>query len=145
MHPEELCSQCRELASNEPEPSESSWQDAPPPMSEELFMAIRQQLNKRCEEVLVRKGADYSHSKETGDKLGNFRRIAKSLGLPARTVWCIYFLKHVDALIRWVKTGAVESEPMDGRFIDLRNYVDLGYGIWLAEDNLPLEQREPGS
>lgn len=45
MHPEELCSQCRELASSEPEPSETSWQ--------EKFLQLRGKLFRELDETLL--------------------------------------------------------------------------------------------
>jgi hypothetical protein len=110
--------------------SPPSSTEARPPLTLDAFWRLRGELDNLCVEILNSKGADYARDKELGDKLGNFRRIAAQTGIEPRQVWLIYFLKHVDALAHWAMTGGVESEALEGRFADARNYIDLGYAIW---------------
>ena len=116
----------RESERPEPEPSPGSWQDAPP-LTLATFDFLRRQLDERAKEVLDTKGADYAWK---GDKLSNFREIAMLLGVHPMLVWAVYFMKPVIPLLKMAATGQVESEPVEERFVDARNYVDLGYGIW---------------
>jgi hypothetical protein len=110
--------------------SPASSTEARPPLTLDAFWRLRGELDNLCVEILNSKGVDIARHKELGDRLGNFRRIALLLGVEPREVWVTYFLKHVDVLIRWATTGGVESEPLEGRFADARNYIDLGYAIW---------------
>jgi hypothetical protein len=43
-------------------------------------------------------------------------------------VWSIYFLKHVFSILAYLGQKS-ESEPIMGRFVDARNYLDLGWGL----------------
>jgi hypothetical protein len=113
----------------QPESPPSST-EARPPLTLDEFWYLRGELDNLCVSILNSKGADYARDKELGDKLGNFRRIAALLGREPREIWLVYFLKHIDALTRWALTGGVESEPLEGRFADARNYIDLGFAIW---------------
>ena len=63
------------------------------------------------------------------DRLANFRRCARLLGARPRQTWAIYFITHVDALMTWARTGAVESESLRGRFIDAACYAVLGAAL----------------
>jgi hypothetical protein len=79
--------------------------------------------------VLQAKGTDYS-SKE--DRLSNFKKLAEDLGVSPMVIWSVYFKKHIDAILSFSKNGQVESEPIRERFVDARNYLDLG--LALVED-----------
>jgi len=106
--------------------SQSSWQDAPP-LTLETFDFLRRQLDVAAKAVLDKKGADYAWK---GDKLSNFREIATLLGVHPLLVWAIYFMKPVIPLLKLAVNGQTESEPVEERFVDARNYADLGYAIW---------------
>lgn len=75
-----------------------------------------------CSDILVRKGADYSAADDIFD---NFKRHANELDVTPEKIWAVYASKHWDAVITYVRTGAVQSEPILDRLRDLRNYVDL--------------------
>jgi hypothetical protein len=76
--------------------------------------------------ILVKKGADYSVG---DDRLSNFRMIAETTGLTMRQVWAVYVNKHLFAVMKWVREGQVESEPIHGRFVDVANYMALADAI----------------
>jgi hypothetical protein len=78
-------------------------------------------------DVLDKKGADYAWK---GDKLSNFREIAQLLGVHPLLVWAVYFMKPVIPLLKLAVNGETESEPVEERFVDARNYVDLGFALW---------------
>lgn len=79
--------------------------------------------------ILKAKGADYAGN---NDRLSNFKEVAKLLGTKPEHEWGTYALKHVFAILSWIRTGHVESEGLRGRFLDLANYAILGAA--LAED-----------
>ena len=73
-------------------------------------------------DLLIKKGADYSGNIDT---LNNFKQIAGLTGAPKDLVWLVYFMKHVFAVISWCKSGRLESEPIESRIMDARNYLLL--------------------
>ena len=54
----------------------------------------------------------------------------ESYKLGIRLAWYIYWQKHNDRIITWVKTGRVASETAKESFHDSRNYTALGFGIF---------------
>lgn len=103
---------------------------------------LRADLNTTCEEVLLSKGKDYA-GEDSGDRLANFKMVAGLLdmfnvdaGTPEGT-WAVYFLKHVFAILAYIGQRT-ESEPVKLRFVDARNYLDLGYA--LVEEGIPLDE-----
>ena len=83
-----------------------------------------------CDRILTVKGADYtggSHAHDPKSRLANFYKNAERLGITPFQSWANYFFKHIDAIETYIKKGAVESEPIEGRFHDAVNYLLLGY------------------
>lgn len=75
----------------------------------------------------VDKGGEYAGD---FDRLANFRRNGKNLGLPMETVWAVYAGKHWDALMQYIQdmnTGKSRprTEPIAGRAHDLMVYLLL--------------------
>lgn len=87
------------------------------------------------QEILGMKGASYSGATTAqGDRLANFKRTAAALGLRPLQAWAIFFLKHVDSITTYVKTGH-ESETPRGRLLDAANYALLGAAL-IEEESL---------
>lgn len=91
------------------------------------FNEIVAHARKRQDDLLLRKGADYTRHSE--DRLSNFKRSADALGLTPIQVWAVYASKHIDAIMAFVKTGKAESEAIEGRLDDLVNYMYLLEGL----------------
>ena len=102
-------------------------------MTNAEFEVARATLNAACEDILLRKGADYSGQ---GDRLQNFKDVAVACGVDPLQAWFIFFYKHVSALATYVRTRQLSSEPLPERFKDARNYSDLGYALSQESDNL---------
>ena len=98
-------------------------------MDNETFKKHRTELNLTCEAILGVKGQDYTIGNQEGDKLYNFREVGKQLGIDTLDVAAIYWLKHVYAILAYVKSKKEGSEPIKLRFADARNYIDLMYAI----------------
>lgn len=81
----------------------------------------------RQDQILKTKGADYTRHEE--DRLSNFKRSAAAVGLDPLQVWAIFFNKHIDAIMAFIKTGKTESEGITGRIDDAVNYLHLLEGI----------------
>lgn len=70
------------------------------------------------------------------DVLANFKRVAERAGISAEQAWCVYFLKHIDAITSiMTKPDLPISEEPPGRFADAVNYLRLGYAL--------LKERQP--
>lgn len=87
-----------------------------------------------CIHMLRAKNADYSQNEQKGDRIAAFRRIARDIDLPMRKVWAVFAQKHWGAIMRFIKEGRVESEPIDGRIDDLINYSVL-LGAIIADES----------
>ena len=81
----------------------------------------------RQDDLLLKKGADYT--RHDVDRLSNFKRNAASVGLTPLQIWAVYFNKHIDAIMAYVKTGKTESEAITGRIDDSINYLYLLEGL----------------
>lgn len=95
-------------------------------------------LLAECLKVLDTKGDDYTGGNKEQDRLWNFRTAADALKLPMRQIWFVYFFKHYTSILKYIRDGKVESEPIQGRIIDLINYLYLLTEI-IAEENEPNE------
>ena len=91
------------------------------------FNALIVKARARQDDLLLRKGADYT--RHDVDRLSNFKRNATSIGLTSLQVWAVYFNKHIDAIMAYVKTGKAESEAITGRIDDAINYLYLLEGL----------------
>lgn len=91
---------------------------------------------ERLRLILQKKGHDYNAGEEDYDRLGNFKRIAKELGVEPLLVWFVYFKKHVDSVTTRVRTGRQESEPFADRCLDLIGYALLGAALETEREEL---------
>jgi hypothetical protein len=82
--------------------------------------------------IMEKKGQDYTIGNE--DRLYNFKLVAELVGITPKQVLMVYWLKHVLSLLNHAR-GGKESEPIDGRIADVRNYALLYKGLVLEEDN----------
>lgn len=83
------------------------------------------------------KGKEYTQ----GDRLDNFKRIAKDVGVTPKQVLWVFMKKHLDSISSYIKRdaeGTHESkmdltESIDGRIMDARVYLTLLRGL-IEED-----------
>lgn len=80
------------------------------------------------------KNSDYTCGKADEDALFNFNFISNTVDQSPMVVWSIYFLKHVLAVIKYTKSGFVESEGIKGRLMDIINYAILLYALILESE-----------
>jgi hypothetical protein len=95
------------------------------------------------------KGADYAERVEDGDRLSNFKAVAEvirattgrdELPVTAGLVWFVYFYKHLVPIVKaLLLEEELQSESLGGRFTDAINYLLLGEG--LAVDQQEFVQR----
>jgi len=78
-----------------------------------------------CIKILDTKGEDYTGGEKVRDRLLNFREAAKESGTSMLQAWFVYFFKHYKSVVKYIRTGKVESEPIRERIKDLINYLYL--------------------
>lgn len=93
-------------------------------MTNKDFVAFRDAATKVRFRMCDEKSVEYTRG-NADDRLCNFTRIGGTLVLPWEYVWSVYFLKHIDAIIEYVKTGKEGSEGIISRIHDAQNYLDL--------------------
>ncbi len=91
-------------------------------MDQQAFDKIYEQMIIDEKECMRTKGEDYAHD---SDRLANFKRIGKLANIEPKKVWLIYFYKHVDAIVSYISKGKSESESIEGRIMDVRNYLAI--------------------
>lgn len=100
-------------------------------MTEQEFAEFYTSFETEMLDTLSAKGNDYTRGAEVEgeDRLANFKTVANMLGLNPLQVWAVYYMKHVLAILTYIKTGEIQSEPMRGRFLDAANYAVLGAAL----------------
>lgn len=73
------------------------------------------------------KGGEYAGD---NDRLANFRRNGATLGIPMEVCWSIYYNKHHDAIMQYIRdistnTARTRAEPISGRVDDMIVYLLL--------------------
>lgn len=70
------------------------------------------------------------------DVLRNFKGCGVEAGCTSEQAWIIYAKKHWDA-IRTQMMNPIQnaSEPVEGRFADLINYLKLGFALYTEREN----------
>ena len=95
--------------------------------SHEDFNTLLNTTIKSIIDLSKSKGGEYAGDE---DRLANFTRNAKALGLKPEQVWAVYAGKHWDAIQQYVQDMATgkereRSEPIEGRADDLIVYLIL--------------------
>jgi hypothetical protein len=82
------------------------------------------------------KGEEYTGDE---DQLANFKRMAVDADLPIEKVWLLFFMKHVDAIKSYVRTGKEKSESIESRIDDAILYLILLRAVVLdsREEGVP--------
>ena len=89
--------------------------------SQEELNEVVEYLHDKETTTLCAKGAEYATK---GDRLENFRVIAKLLGLTMEQVCCVFLLKHIFALIGYASHGRMPTtESIGEKGTDARNYI----------------------
>lgn len=105
--------------------------------SPERYAALVKYVIERIETLGTLKGGEYAGDV---DRLANFRRNAEQVGSFMEQIWAIYYNKHHDAVMQYVKDKAAgrsrqRAEPLQGRLDDMIVYAILMKAI--------LDEQEP--
>ena len=94
-------------------------------MTKEQFDKIVQtEILPHCLELLEKKGSAYTTDL---DRLGNFKKNSKLLGITPFQSWFTFFMKHFDAITNYINGKYDDPEPIETRIEDLINYSILLY------------------
>jgi hypothetical protein len=104
-------------------------------MTLEEFAQHRKQLNDMCSGILESKGRAYTRA--SNDKLANFKKTAEDLGISIELAWAVYFHKHLDSLMHYIKNNEEGPEGITENIKDARNYLDLFYAILVEKNAVP--------
>ena len=95
--------------------------------SHERYAKLLAKVEEQIRSLSSLKGGEYAGDT---DRLANFRRNADALGVPMETIWAVYYNKHHDAVMQWIKDkqeGKTRQrlEGIDGRATDMIVYLTL--------------------
>ena len=108
-------------------------------MDLDTFLKEHEDLIAKSVDLLKAKNKDYSTD---GDPLAGFKKIANDIGISPFQVWAIFASKHWNALTNFAKDGKVESEPIEGRIIDMINYSVLLHLLIIDSKSWMKEQQK---
>ena len=106
-------------------------------MNNTEFNQVVEQLLSDCKKTLTSKGSDYTRG--DSDRLINFKRSSEALGVNSFQVLGVFLRKQMDPIWKYIKSGSIESEPIQSRIVDSINYLILLYAL-IAEDNNQVTQ-----
>lgn len=111
-------------------------------MKHKVFNKITAATLKEMHKLLVLKGGEYAGDV---DRLANFRRNARALGLPMETVWAVYAAKHWDSIQQYIQdlnTGKKRKrlETIESRIDDLLVYLLLLKGIQYERQQVTIQE-----
>lgn len=98
-----------------------------PIFSHKRYDALVQETVNMIAKLSALKGSEYAGDE---DRLANFRRNAKNLGVNMETVWAVYAAKHWDAVMQFINDlnaskARERMEPLSGRLDDIIVYCIL--------------------
>ena len=94
--------------------------------------ALLNDLHNKEAKINITKGEEYAIENE--DALNNFKQAAEMLNIIPRLICAVYMWKHFCAIMNHVKRGAVLSESIEGRVLDLRLYAALYLALVQEEE-----------
>jgi hypothetical protein len=94
-------------------------------MTFEEFDKLLDKMHQEETQIAATKGKEYTQ----GDRLDNFKRIAKEIGVSPKKVLYVYLKKHLDSIASYIKSEKVLSESIEGRILDARVYLSLLRGL----------------
>lgn len=98
-------------------------------MNNKAFESLVKDFREKQDKLIILKGNDYTVGNAQEDRLWNFKEVGALLGITPLQCLGVYWLKHVLAICTFIKYGKVESEDIDGRFLDESNYNLLGRAL----------------
>lgn len=97
------------------------------PMSSDEFSKLREELSQLRSFIMGSKGYEYARGDVEDNRLANFEAVGAVLGVAPHVATALYLQKHIDSIMKAVRTGEAGSEPLIARFADAMNYLELLY------------------
>ena len=94
-------------------------------MNEKEYQFMREDFLKKTLKLSDDKRIEYTEGHHNSNVLWNFENIAKTLGLSPMKVLSVYLMKHTSSLFNYFKDGKEYSESIEGRIMDIINYLLL--------------------
>ena len=95
-------------------------------MQEKEFLELLCKMEEEEHLIMGTKGMEYTQGDLKEDRLANFYRLSRELGIDPKLVLWIYLKKHLDSIVCFIKQGKEYSEEkIEGRIHDARNYLVL--------------------
>ena len=91
-------------------------------MTSAEFVRVLEEFMGAQRSLLRAKGNDYQTN---DDRLSNFKTVAELTGLTPTQVWSVFFMKHVTAIMKFVRSGELRDESIQSRLHDAANYAVL--------------------
>ena len=96
------------------------------------------QLKKDAYRIMQAKQPEYTNNNT--DVLHNFKSTANRLGTDPMMVWSVFFDKHIQAIQSHAANPDMEqAEPIESRYADAMNYLQLGYALMKERENVKIE------
>ena len=118
--------------------------------AEERLTVVNAIIEKYVHPIMKAKGRDYTEYLAGTEDVrvtsanANFQGVANLLsarqGVDKYVTWAVYFVKHIQAILSWVCTREVKSEPIQGRMADAINYIFILWSM-LVEDGIIMDPR----
>ena len=94
-------------------------------MNSKEYQFMREDFLKKTLKLSDDKRIEYTEGHHNSNVLWNFENIAKTLGLSPMKVLSVYLMKHTSSLFNYFKDGKEYSESIEGRIMDIINYLLL--------------------
>lgn len=85
---------------------------------------IIEEMEKLEHNIIATKGKEYTQQSQ--DRAKNFKGVAEDLDIPILKCWWVYFKKHIDSILSYVKNEKTYcGENIENRVADAVNYLHL--------------------
>lgn len=95
-------------------------------MDFERMKHLQEDVFDQIRKIRETKGREYATDEDT---LSDFKEVAVEAGVTPLQVWATYVKKHERAIDTFIREGAVKSESIEGRILDVIVYHFLLYGL----------------
>ncbi len=106
-------------------------------MTAEEFDGFVKLFFGKCYDLLTKKGDVYAGR---SDRFSNFKNLSMQLGVGKYIVWAVYFQKHCNAILTWIRNEYQDVESIEQRIIDVINFLFLLAGM-IEEDKQSQNQK----
>jgi len=94
-------------------------------MNAKQYQIMREEFLSETLKLSDNKRIEYTEGHHNSNVLWNFENIAETLDIPPMKVLSVYLLKHTSSVFNYFKDGKEYSESIEGRIMDIINYLLL--------------------